>query len=487
MKLPSCLRLVVLFATLCSAAGERASATAAAAEPGRPNILFILSDDHAAQAVSAYGSRINRTPHIDRIAREGVLMRNCFCVNSICAPSRAAILTGLYSHRNGVKTNSDRLIQDLATFPGLLRQAGYTTALIGKWHLQDPPQGFDHFCVLPGQGAYFDPAMIDDGTRRKFQGYVSDVITDQAIAWLRQRDRDRPFCLLVHHKAPHANWEPGERYQQMFGGDTERIPEPATFDDDHAGRGEAIRSHRLFVGPQLWELHYAQRFGAIPADVSADQVRSWVYQRFIKDYLRCVASVDDSVGRLLEYLDAERLSGNTAVVYTSDQGFFLGEHGLYDKRFMYEESIHMPLVARIPGITAAGQQEDALVLNVDLAPTMLDLGGVTVPAGLDGRSLLPLWRGPRPDDWRQAMYYRFYEQAYGVGPHEGVRTTRYKLIHFLYGDQAWEFYDLAADPKELNNRYADPASQDQARQLQAELERLRSQLAVPPASPPVAP
>lgn len=448
----------------------------------RPNILFILSDDHAAHAVSAYGSRINRTPNIDRLARDGALFRNCFAVNSICAPSRASMLTGAYGHVNGVRTNAGRLRADLVTFPELLQQAGYATALVGKWHLKDPPKGFDHSCVLPGQGAYFDPVMIADGEKRRFSGYVSEVITEEAIRWLGGRDSGKPFCLLVHHKAPHANWEPGPRYADLFRDGP--IPEPTTFNDDHATRGQAIRDHRLFVGPKLWELHYQRRFGEIPATVSDEAVRGWVYQRFIADYLRCVASVDESVGRLLDYLDAAGLAGDTIVVYTSDQGFFLGDHGLYDKRFMYEESIRMPLLVRWPGKTQGGSEVDPIVLNVDFAPTLLDLAGISPPETMQGRSFAPLLRGEWPSDWRRAMYYRFYEQAYGIGPHEGVRTARYKLIHYLYGDNAWELYDLEQDPDELHNVFGDSRYTVVAAQLPALLAQLRRQFGAEPVAGP---
>jgi arylsulfatase A-like enzyme len=448
----------------------------------RPNILFILSDDHAAHAVSAYGSRINRTPNIDRLARDGALFRNCFAVNSICAPSRASILTGVYGHVNGVTTNARRLRADLVTFPELLQQAGYATALVGKWHLKHPPEGFDHSCVLPGQGAYFNPVMIADGKKRQFSGYVSEVITEEALRWLGQRDSRKPFCLLVHHKAPHANWEPGPRYADLFRDGP--IPEPTTFNDDYATRGQAIREHRLFVGPKLWELHYQRRFGQISATVSEEEVRRWVYQRFITDYLRCVASVDESVGRLLDHLDAAGLAEDTIVIYTSDQGFFLGDHGLYDKRFMYEESIRMPLLVRWPGKTRSGSEMDPIVLNVDFAPTLLDLAGVSPPDAMQGRSFLPLLRGERPPDWRRAMYYRFYEQAYGIGPHEGVRTSRYKLIHYLYGDHAWELYDLEQDPDELHNVFGDSRYSVVAVQLPARLAQLRKQFGAEPVAGP---
>ena len=392
------------------------AATVPAAAVDRPNILYIMADDHAAHAVSAYGSRINRTPNIDRLAREGVLFGNCFAVNSLCAPSRASILTGTYGHVNGVRTNGARFASGLTTFPKLLQEAGYATALVGKWHLKAEPEGFDRWSVLPGQGAYFDPMMIVNGREQKRSGYVSQVITDEAIRWLGRRDVRKPFCLLVHHKAPHANWEPGPRYAELF--KETRIPTPDTFRDDFATRGQAIRSHRLFVGPKLWELHYQRRFGSIPAAVSEEDAKAWVYQRFIKDYLRCVASVDESVGRLLDYLDTVGLARDTVVIYTSDQGFFLGDHGLYDKRFMYEESIRMPLVARWPGKIGADTRIDRIILNVDFAPTLLSLAGLSPPEVMQGRSFLPLLLGEQPTDWRRAMYYRFYEKAYGVGPHE---------------------------------------------------------------------
>ena len=473
------LRLAVGIA-IFAAAGPASAADRP--DASKMNIVLFLSDDHAAHAVSAYGSRINRTPNIDRLARDGALFRNCFAVNSICAPSRASILTGVYGHVNGVRTNADRLRPGLATFPKLLQEAGYATALVGKWHLKDPPEGFDYSCVLPGQGAYFDPVMIANGQRRRFSGYVSEVITEEAVRWLGQRDSSKPFCLLVQHKAPHANWEPGPRYADLF--QDAPIPKPTTFDDDYATRGQAIRSHRLFVGPKLWELHYQRRFGPIPAEVPQEEAREWVYQRFMADYLRCVASVDESVGRVLDHLKAAGLADDTMVIYTSDQGFFLGDHGLYDKRFMYEESIRMPLLIRWPGKTKGGTEVDSIVLNVDLAPTLLDVAGVSPPDAMQGRSFKLILQGKRPSDWRPAMYYRFYEQAYGIGPHEGVRTDRYKLIHYLYGDGAWELYDLQQDPDELRNLFGDSNYEQVAIQVQTRLAELREQFGAEPVAEP---
>lgn len=448
-----------------------------AAEPVRPNIVFFFSDDHAAQSIGAYGSKIGRTPNIDRLAREGALFENCFCVNSICVPSRACVLTGLYSHANGVRTNADALPKGAITFPRILRDAGYTTAIIGKWHLQTEPEGFDHWSVLPGQGAYFDPAMIEDGVRRKCPGYVSEVITEKAVAWLKARDRSKPFCLLVQHKAPHANWEVGPRERPMFEG--EMIPEPENLRDDFAGRTEAVRSHRLFVGRQQWELHFKKRFGDIPADVPEPDVRGWVYQKYIKDYLRCAASVDAGVGQILDYLESDGLTDKTLVIYSSDQGFFLGEHGLYDKRLMYEESIRMPLVVRWPGVTRAGTRVGEMALNVDFAPTLIDVGGAKAPGGLHGRSLASLLRGERPGDWRTAFYYRFYEEAYGIGPIEGVRTMTHKLIRYGFADRGAELYDLQTDPREMRNLISDPSAAAVSVEMSKELARLRDQLGAP--------
>lgn len=445
--------------------------------PARPNMIFFFSDDHAAQSIGAYGSKIGRTPNIDRLARDGALFENCFCVNSICVPSRACVLTGLYSHANGVRTNADPLPKGAVTFPRLLRDAGYTTAIIGKWHLQTEPEGFDHWSVLPGQGVYFDPAMIEDGTRQKCEGYVSEVITAKALAWLKSRDRGRPFCLLVHHKAPHANWEVGPAQAALFEGEV--IPEPESLRDDLAGRSEAVRSHRLFVGRPQWELHFKKRFGDIPADVPEADVRGWVYQRYIRDYLRCAASVDAGVGQILDHLESEGLAERTLVIYSSDQGFFLGEHGLYDKRLMYEESIRMPLIVRWPGVTRPGMRIGAMALNVDLAPTLIDVGGAETPGGLHGRSLAPLLRGDGPRDWRTSFYYRFYEVAYGIGPIEGVRTMTHKLIRHGFADRGAELYDLRTDPREMRNLISDPSATAVSAEMSKELARLRDQLGAP--------
>lgn len=404
------LLLLLLIVTLASDV-----APAADGAPS-PNILFIMSDDHATSAVSAYGSQLIQTPHIDRLAKEGMRFDRCFCTNSICGPSRAVMLTGAYSHINGFRLNGDRFDGTQMTFPRLLQEAGYQTAIVGKWHLQCEPDGFDQWAVLPGQGRYFDPVLIHSGQRKTHEGYVTEIITNLAIDWLKRRDPSRPFCLMVHHKAPHANWEAPERFVREMASRT--FPEPATFHDDYAGRSVNLAASNLHVGPFLWDLHYlrGRQESPLPADLAAADVASWVLQRYLRDYLACIASVDENVGRLLNHLDATGLAKNTLVVYTSDQGFFLGEHGLYDKRLMYEPSLQMPLLVRWPGVIEAGRVEDRIVLNLDFAPSLLDAARLVAPPRMQGRSMLPLLQGQPCADWRRAMLYRFYEQAFGIGP-----------------------------------------------------------------------
>ncbi|MCK5000135.1 MAG: sulfatase-like hydrolase/transferase, partial [Anaerohalosphaera sp.] len=294
----------------------------------RPNILFIMSDDHASHAISAYGSKVNKTPNIDRIAKEGMRFDNCFCTNSICSPSRAVILTGKYSHLNGVVDNLVKFDGSQQTLPKLLQQAGYKTAIVGKWHLKSQPTGFHYSNILPGQGAYHNPVMIENGKSKKHTGYVTDLITDSALNWLRkQGSSTEPFFLMLHHKAPHANWEPDKKHMKMYS--DKDIPLPTTFNDDYENRTSQIKNHMLHVGPTQWKLHF-KRFGSIPEGLTEQQTREWVYQKYMKNYLRCIASVDDNIGRVLDYLDQSGLSKNTIVVYTSDQGFFLGDHGWFD-------------------------------------------------------------------------------------------------------------------------------------------------------------
>ncbi len=455
-----------------------------------PNIIFIMSDDHAAAAISAYDGRINQTPHLDRLAKEGVRFDNCFCTNSICTPSRAVILTGLYSHLNGVKTLADKIDGTQPNVAKMLRAAGYQTAIVGKWHLghggDHDPTGFDYWNVLPNQGEYFNPPMIEMGEKKVFPGYATDVITDEALRWLSGRDRTRPFFLMVHHKAPHRPWEPDEKHAHLY--DDVTIPEPETFNDDYRHRATAASVARMRIDRDLKPQDLKQ---PVPSGLSPEEEKSWKYQRFIKDYLRCVASIDDNVGRLLDYVDQEGITDNTVVIYTSDQGFFLGDHGWFDKRFMYEESLQMPFLVRYPAEIAPGTVIDAMALNVDFAPTFLDLAGALVPLFMQGHSLRPLWQSFVPDDWRQSMYYRYWmhmDSIHGVYSHYGVRTLRYKLIYYYaqaLGTSGstddskppeWELFDLEKDPYEMHSVYADPEYAGVVDELKQELTRLRNKL-----------
>jgi len=464
--------------------------------PSKPNILFIMSDDHAAQAISAYGSRLNRTPNIDRIAREGLRFTNCFCTNSICAPSRAVILSGRYSHLNGVRDNALPFDGTQVTFPKLLQQAGYQTAMIGKWHLKSDPTGFDYWNVLPGQGAYYNPDMLEMGEKKQYPGYVTDIVTDIALEFLRdRRDPDKPFCLMLHHKAPHRNWQPPLRHLSTYDGSD--FPEPETLFDDYATRSAAAREQEMTLlrhlrpdsdlkmgeAPgrlneeqrQAWESAYAPKRNAFQANTpkEEDLVR-WKYQRYMQDYLGCIAAVDENVGRVLDFLDENGLADHTVVVYTSDQGFYLGEHGWFDKRFMYEESLRMPLLVRYPEAVAAGTVNADLVLNLDFAPTFLDLAGLAKPQDFQGESAKSLLLG-QASPWRKSIYYHYYEfpAVHMVKRHYGVRTERYKLIHFYHNIDAWELYDLEKDPQELNNVYENPGYASVRQELKTELTRLR--------------
>ncbi len=460
------------------ALGSRRCVAQDKAGRGRPNIVFIMSDDHAAHAIGCYGSRINRTPHIDRIAREGVRLDNCLCTNAICGPSRACILTGKYSHINGFKTNSDIFDGSQQTFPKLLQSAGYKTAMVGKWHLVSDPTGFDYWNILPGQGEYVNPVMIEMGKKQKRSGYVTDLITDSAIEFIQKRDKTAPFCLMCHHKAPHRNWIPDAKHGNMY--ETEDIPEPDTFKDDYANRSRAAAEAEMRVNRDLTPTDLKQD---PPPGLEGDALAHWKYERYIKDYLRVIASVDDNVGRLLDALDKEGLAENTLVIYTSDQGFYLGEHGWFDKRFMYEESLRMPFLARFPGVIAPGTVNRDMVLNVDFAPLFLDNAGLNTPGDMQGRSFLPVLRGKTPTDWRTAMYYQYYEfpQPHHVYPHYGVRTDRYKLIHYYLPGKIdeWELIDMERDPQELHSVYDDPAYGETVKKLKDQITVFRKELNVP--------
>ena len=476
-----------------------------------PNVVFIFSDDHAPHAISAYGSKINETPNIDRIANEGALFLNSFCANSICGPSRACILTGKHSHVNGFLRNGNRFDGSQETFPKLLQQAGYQTAMIGKWHLSSDPTGFDHWEVLPGQGSYYNPHFLQmDGTRKQRMGYCTDIITDLSLAWLKQQEgTQQPFFLMCQHKAPHRNWAPAPRHFELF--KHEDVPAPDTLFDDYSGRSRllkqnemTIRNHMMwahdmkfhgevefsnyFMGrgrnaeyqrmtpeqKETWDAQYEpenqeflkkMRAGAL----SDEQIVLWKYQRYIKDYLRCIAAVDDGIGRILDYLDQQGLADNTVVIYSSDQGFYLGDHGWYDKRWMFEESLQMPFVIRWPGRINPGTRTTALIQNIDYAPSFLELAGVEAPAAIQGRSLLPVWQGDctAPSDWRDSIYYAYYENdaVHNVPKHDGVRTVRHKLM-FFPRTKEWNLFDLESDPQEMVSLHDDPNYADLLRAMQ---------------------
>lgn len=443
----------------------------AAALFARPNIIFIMTDDHAAHAISAYGSKINKTPNIDRLATEGIRFNNCFVNNSICTPSRAAILTGKYSHMNGVTVfNSfDGSQPHVAKY---FQQAGYQTAIIGKWHLFSDPTGFDYWKILPGQGKYHDPDFIEMGKRITQQGYATDIISEDSVNWVRKRDKSKPFLLFSHHKAPHREWSPSAKYTNLY--EDVNIPEPATFNDNYEGRSKAAAEATMRIERDFRKTDLKQD----PlSGLTPDEQKKWNYQRYIKDYLRCIASVDEAVGSLLDALKEEGIEENTLVIYTSDQGFFLGEHGWYDKRFMYEESLRMPFLVRYPGKIKKGTTSDAMILNVDFAPTFMELAGLKVPSDMQGRSVLPLLGGITPSDWRKSMYYRYYHYPadHRVQPHFGVRTMTHKLIYFDRLNE-WEFYDLEADPHETNNIYASTSHRTIREELTKELYRLKKEL-----------
>jgi N-acetylglucosamine-6-sulfatase len=493
--------------------GLAALAAESAPSATRPNILFIFSDDHACNAIGAYGSRINKTPNIDRIALEGAVFLNNTCCNSICAPSRAAVLTGKHSHANGQMTNAETFDGSQPTFPKLLQQAGYETALIGKWHLRSDPTGFDYWDVLPGQGDYYNPEFISQEGKRTVYGYNTDVVTDLSIRWMQeQRDPEKPFLLMCQYKAPHRTWMPNIEHLDLY--EDEDIPEPTTLFDDYTGRAGSIAKNEMTIAEHLlmgydlnvlppeegrdadlfpntsydkmspaqkaaWDAAFEPRNEAFKAaNLQGEELVHWKYQRYIKNYLRCIASIDDNIGRLLDYLEWSGQLDNTIVVYSSDQGFYLGEHGMFDKRWMYEESLKMPLVVRWPGTIEPGTKIDALSQNIDFAPTFLEAAGVTPPAEMQGMSMVPLMRDPKAP-WREAIYYHYYEEGeHNVARHEGVRIARYKLIHF-YDTGEWEFYDLEQDPHEMQSRYNEPAYAEEVQRLKVVLASLREKYEVP--------
>ncbi len=497
--------LGLLAPTVCWPAGAQTNRHAP------PNILFILSDDHAYQAISVYNDsrKLVETPHIDRLAREGMRFDRCLVANSICGPSRATLLTGKYSHANGFYNNTNsRFDGSQITFPKLLHAAGYQTALFGKWHLVSEPTGFDEWHILPDQGVYYHPPMIHNGQPVRHQGYITDIIGQLCLDWLKARDKSRPFLLMCHHKAPHRGWQPALRH---LGHDHDRhYPEPLSLFDDYSRRSKAEQDQDMTIAKtmttidlkltppseltadeqRVWDAYYEPRNTVFrTAGLTGDDLVRWKYQRYLHDYLACVKAVDESIGQLLKFLDDEGLSSNTIVFYTSDQGFYLGEHGWFDKRWIFEESLRTPLLVRWPGVVKPGSQSTSLVSNIDFAETLLDVAGLPVPAAMQGRSFVPILKGQTPLDWRSSFYYQYFEfpKPHHVQPHYGVVTARYKLVYF---DQLnlgeWELFDLAKDPSELRNVYGQPEYQAVKVELTRELARLRAELKVPSETPQAA-
>jgi arylsulfatase A-like enzyme len=460
----------------------------------RPNIIYIMSDDHGYQAISAYGYGLNHTPNIDKIADNGMLFTRAYVTNSICGPSRAVMLTGKHSHINGFMDNHSKFDGSQQTVVKLLHDNGYATAIVGKWHLVSDPQGFDYWNIVPGQGEYYNPDFIENGVKKRVSGYVTNITTDIAINWLDKRDKSKPFFLIYQQKAPHRNWMPEEKYYHLF--DNTKFPLPVNYFDDYKTKTKAEHEQEMGVakdmhfgydlkvrvdsmlekqtgpGPSLngplsrltpeqrkkWDDAYnpiSEQFNK--AHLSGKELAEWKYQRYMQDYLRCVQSVDDNVGRLMDYLKANGLDKNTIIIYTSDQGFFLGEHGWFDKRWMYEESFRTPLIISWPGVTTKKTVTSSMVQNLDFAETILDMAGLPIPSDMQGKSIVPVLKGKLKGDLHDALYYHFYEnQEHKVAKHVGVRTDRYKLIYF-YENKEWELYDLQKDKHEMNNVYNQPA------------------------------
>ena len=492
------------------------SACSDAVEQERPNIIFIMTDDHATQAMSCYGGNLIETPNMDRIADEGMRFDNCYATNALSGPSRACILTGKFSHKNGFTDNASKFDGSQLTFPKVMRENGYATGVVGKWHLISKPQGFDHWSILLGQneqGNYYKPVFYENGTVVNEDGYVTDVITDKAIEFIDDVHDEKPFMLMLHHKAPHRNWMPAPRHLGIFN-DTV-FPEPETLFDDYEGRGEAARSQDMNIENTLddewdlklltreeilagnnrlhdvyirmpeevqhkWDSVYAPRIAEYRSGkLQGDELVRWKYQQYMRDYLATAMSVDESIGRVMEYLEEIGELDNTVIVYTSDQGFFLGEHGWFDKRFMYEECLRMPFVIRYPKMIKAGSTSKAICMNVDFGPTFLDLAGIEVPSEMQGRSFRKVLekKGRIPAGWREAAYYHYYEYPaeHSVKRHYGIRTSDCKLIHFYNDIDQWEMYDMKADPQEMRNVYDDPAYAGKRAQMHRILEQVQQE------------
>jgi arylsulfatase A-like enzyme len=463
----------------------------------QPNIVFIISDDHAFQAIGAYGGKLMPTPNIDRIAKEGAIFRNSFVTNSICGPSRATLLTGKYSHKNGYPLNEQRFDVNQFLFSRLLQQNNYQTAWIGKWHLGNLPKGFDHFEILKGQGNYYNPDLINTNNDTVRQiGYVTDIITEKSLAWLDQRVQNKPFFLVIGEKATHREWIPD--IQDLGAFDAVEFPLPSNFFDDYKGRDAAmhqdmsidqtmrmkedVKVHLDYNAGEFKRLNEEQRswikkyYDDITKEfdnkkLTGKELAIWKYQRYMKDYLSVARSMDRNIGKVLSYLDQHNLVNNTVVVYLSDQGFYLGEHGWFDKRFMYEQSLRTPFVMRYPGVIKPGLNIDRFASNIDWAPTVLDLAGVGIPADIQGVSLVPLLKNPIQAKWKDELYYHYYEypDPHRVSPHFGIRTPAYKLIRFYGAENGWEFYDLQKDPSEMHNAFNEKKYVKIIKELKAEL------------------
>ncbi|MEJ2005492.1 MAG: sulfatase [Cyclobacteriaceae bacterium] len=470
----------------------------------RPNIVFIISDDHAYQAISAYGGRLAEvapTPNIDRIAKEGMLFEHCLVTNSICGPSRATILTGKYSHLNGFVDNTigSKFDFDQQTFGELLQQAGYTTGVLGKLHLgATPTKGFDYIDILPGQGTYYNPTFINEEGQYQLEGYTTEIITEKAINWIDSvKSGEQPFMLFLGHKSPHRPWQPGPNELGMY--ENVEIPEPETLFDDYSGNREVAGMNYMSISDAMkleqdnkitdqpqngfteeqqrkWDSVYVPINDKFKREnPTGDELTRFKYQRYMRDYLASIAGVDKGVGHVLDYLKEAGLDENTVVIYTSDQGFYLGEHGWFDKRWMYKESLRTPLLVKWPGTVKSGSVNTDLVSNLDFAETFLDIAQTDIPDDMQGKSLVPFLKGETPEDWRTAHYYHYYEHPseHDVRRHYGITTDNYKLIHFYYDLDKWELYDLKKDPHEMNNVYGDPAYAEVQAKLHEELEELR--------------
>ncbi len=465
----------------------------------KPNIVFLFSDDHAVQAISAYGSIVNKTPNIDRLADEGAMFTRNYCANSICAPSRACILTGLHSHKNGLRDNVDRFDGSQQTFPKILQKNGYKTAIFGKWHLKTNPTGFDKWMIYPGQGYYYNPDYITPEGKKRIEGYSVELTTNFALDFIKeQKEADKPFLLMCQYKAPHRTWNPGPKYLDKYR--NVKFPEPDTLFDDYSNRSSNAAKQEMEIGRDMimgydlkvpvekcidWKRmtekqrqDFAESYRMankefMEANLTGKDLVRWKYQRYMQDYLACIAAVDDNIGRILDYLKENGLEDNTIVVYSSDQGFYLGEHGWFDKRWMFEESFRMPLFIRWPGVIKPGTVIDKLTQNIDFAPTFLEMLNLQAPQKMQGESFLPLLTG-KPVQWRKSLYYHYYEfpGCHSVARHEGVATERYKLISY-YQTGDWELFDLEKDPKEMNSVYGDKEYSAVQKELEAELIRLK--------------